>query len=105
MMDFRPLDNKCRSEQVAERIMKMIESGELSTKELDEKVRRVLRLNFRTAMNTRKPFGSMNTEEHLNTARTIAGEGIVLLKNDGDVLPFDITKCKKNTLLIKLMKC
>lgn len=75
--------------------MKMIESGELSTKELDEKVRRVLRLNFRTAMNTRKPFGSMNTEEHLNTARTIAGEGIVLLKNDGDVLPFDLAKCKK----------
>ena len=28
-MDFRPLDNKCRSEQVAERIMKMIESGQL----------------------------------------------------------------------------
>lgn len=29
MKDFRPLENKCRSEQVAERIIKMIESGEL----------------------------------------------------------------------------
>lgn len=29
MKDFLPLDNKCRSEQVAERIIRMIESGEL----------------------------------------------------------------------------
>ena len=29
MKDFRPLDNKCRSEQAAERIMQMIERGEL----------------------------------------------------------------------------
>lgn len=29
MKDFWPLDNKCRSEQVAERIIRMIESGEL----------------------------------------------------------------------------
>ena len=29
MKDFLPLDNKCRSEQVAERIIKMIESGQL----------------------------------------------------------------------------
>ncbi len=29
MRDFQSLDNKCRSEQVAERILKMIESGQL----------------------------------------------------------------------------
>ncbi len=29
MKDFRPLENKCRSEQVAERIIKMIQEGEL----------------------------------------------------------------------------
>ena len=28
-MEFRPLGNKCRSEQVVEQIMNMIESGEL----------------------------------------------------------------------------
>lgn len=79
--------------------LKMIESGELTTKELDDKVRRVLRLIFRTAMNTKKPFGSMNTEEHLEAAREIAGEGIVLLKNDNNVLPFDLTK-QKNILVV-----
>ncbi len=30
MKEFRPLENKCRSEQVAERIIKMIENGELN---------------------------------------------------------------------------
>ena len=79
--------------------MKMIESGELTTKELDDKVRRVLRLIFRTAMNTKKPFGSMNNEEHLEAAREIAGEGIVLLKNDNNVLPFDLNK-QKNILVV-----
>lgn len=61
--------------------------GEFSEEGLDEKVRRVLRLTFRTAMNTDKPFGSMCTQEHLDVARKVAQEGIVLLKNEGDVLP------------------
>jgi beta-glucosidase len=50
-------------------------------------------------MNTRKPFGSMNTEAHLQAARDIAGEGIVLLKNEGDVLPVNLDNCK-NILVV-----
>lgn len=62
-------------------------SGKFSEEGLDDKVRRVLRLTFKTAMNLDKPFGSMCTPEHLDVARKVAQEGIVLLKNDGDVLP------------------
>lgn len=62
-------------------------AGKYSEEGLDERVRRVLRLTFRTAMNTDKPFGSMCTQEHLDVARKVAQEGIVLLKNEGDVLP------------------
>ncbi len=62
-------------------------SGKFSEEGLDDKVRRVLRLTFKTAMNLDKPFGSMCTPEHLSVARKVAQEGIVLLKNDGDVLP------------------
>ncbi len=64
-----------------------IKNGEVGTKELDEKVRRVLRLNFRTAMKADKPFGSMCSEEHYAAARRIGAEGMVLLKNDNNVLP------------------
>ena len=72
---------------LAEAYKQGILAGEFSEEGLDEKVRRVLRLTFRTAMNTDKPFGSMCTQEHLDVARKVAQEGIVLLKNEGDVLP------------------
>lgn len=64
-----------------------IKSGEVGTKELDEKVRRVLRLIFQTSMNPNRGFGSMCSEAHIAAARQVADEGIVLLKNDHSVLP------------------
>ena len=67
--------------------LEMIERGEVGTEELDDKVRRVLRLTFRTAMNNDKPYGAMCSEAHSEAARTIAEEGIVLLKNERDNLP------------------
>lgn len=70
----------------------MILKGQYSTKELDDKVRRVLRLFFRTTMRTDRGNGSMNSEAHYATARRIADDGIVLLKNDGNLLPLDTTK-------------
>ncbi len=75
--------------------LRKIESGEAGTEELDDKVRRVLRLTFRTAMNTDKPFGSICSEEHYAAARKIGEEGIVLLRNEGGVLPLDPAKTKK----------
>ena len=59
-----------------------IEEGRYTTKELDDKVRRVLRLHFRTTMNRQRPYGFLCSEAHYAAARQIAGEGIVLLKNE-----------------------
>lgn len=61
--------------------LKMLESGEVPMSTLDDKVRRLLRLNFRTAMNRRKPYGSVATPAHYAVAEEIGNEGIVLLKN------------------------
>ena len=68
-------------------------AGEYPMEGLDNRVRRVLRLIFKTAMNKDKPFGSMCTPEHLAVARKVAQEGIVLLKNEGETLP--IKKVRK----------
>lgn len=62
-------------------------SGELPVEDLDDKVRRVLRLNFRTQMGGN--WGSMCTPEHFADCRKIGAAGIVLLKNEGDILPLD----------------
>lgn len=75
--------------------LKLIQAGKVGTKELDDKARRVLRLIFRTNMNTSRPFGSMLSPEHYEAARRIGEEGIVLLKNEGGVLPIDPAKVKK----------
>lgn len=73
----------------------LIKEGKVGTEELDEKVRRVLRLIFRTAMNRNRPFGSFVSEAHIEAARKIGEQGIVLLKNDGNVLPINPDKAKK----------
>ena len=70
-----------------------IQSGKYTTKELDEKVRRVLRLHYRTTMNRHRGQGFLCSESHYNTALKIAQEGIVLLKNSNDMLP--LQRCKK----------
>ena len=66
---------------------RLIQEGKYSTKELDEKVRRVLRLFYRTTMNCHRPFGFLCSESHYQAALKIAQEGIVLLKNDRELLP------------------
>ena len=70
----------------------MAQKGEVSEEVVNDKAARVLRLIFLTAMNTKKPFGSKNSPEHLAAAREIAREGIVLLKNDNLIQKNDDSK-------------
>ncbi len=74
-----------------------IQKGEIGTEELDARAKRILRLIFRTAMNRSRPFGSQTSPEHYAAARKIGAESIVLLKNDGGVLPM---KAPKNILVV-----
>lgn len=76
-----------------------VRKNEIPHEVVDEKAGRMLRLIFQTAMNTKKPFGSIRTPEHAEANRKIAEEGIVLLKNDKakdgqKLLPFDASKYK-----------
>ena len=75
--------------------LQRLQEGKVGTKELDDKVRRILRLAFRTTMNTKRPWGSMLSPEHYEAARRIGEEGIVLLQNQGGLLPIDLAKAKK----------
>lgn len=69
--------------------LELIKKGVYGTEELDAKVRNILRLIFRTKMSGNTKTGSLNSDEHILAARTIAREGIVLLKNDNNVLPIN----------------
>jgi len=77
---------------LAKPFLKMIKTGELSETLLNDKVRRILRLMYRTTLDKTRPFGKINNQEHLNVARKVAREGIVLLKNDNNFFPIDPSK-------------
>ena len=89
--------NAYDSYHMAEAYKKFIKEGKYTTKELDEKVRRVLRLFYRTTMQREKLYGFLCSDSHYDAARKIAQEGIVLLKNEG-ILP--LNQSKKQRILI-----
>ena len=74
--------------------LERLRSGEADVKTLDEKVRRVLRLQMRTNLSANHSTGRFVCPEHSAVARRIGDDGIVLLKNDG-ILPLDTTGSKK----------
>ena len=80
---------------LAKPFLEKIKSGELPESLLDEKIRRILRLCFRTNMNRQRPLGRKLTEEHTDIARKVAEEGIVLLKNEKDFFPIRPGRYKK----------
>ena len=77
---------------LADAYKQRIKEGKYTTKELDDKVRRVLRLFFRTTMNRQKPHGFLCSESHYKAALRIAQEGVVLLKNERHLLPLQQPK-------------
>lgn len=73
----------------------LIEEGKVPMSVLDEKASRVLRTIFRTAMNPNKVIGSQCSEAHYDVCRQVGEEGIVLLKNEKNILPLDASKYQK----------
>ena len=78
------------------------ETGELTEGQIDDKVRRILRMIVRAGF-LRRPRGDnsipLNNPESTRTALEVAREGIVLLKNERKILPLDRAKTKKIAVL------
>ncbi|MDT8402156.1 MAG: glycoside hydrolase family 3 C-terminal domain-containing protein [Bacteroidales bacterium] len=72
--------------------LQMLKRGELDESLVDEKVRRILRLMFRTTMKPDRLPGSKGSQAHFDVAREVAREGIVLLKNEDNFFPLDPDK-------------
>jgi len=76
-------------------LKKLIEEGKISQAQLDESVRRILRVKFQLGLfdnpfqycDKEKEKSVPLTAEHLEAAQDVARRSIVLLKNDKNVLP------------------
>lgn len=89
---------------LAKPFLKMLEQGDIPVSVVDDKARRILRVQHAIGMydnNRRK--GMRNTKAHQDAARKIAAQGVVLLKNKPvdlkPVLPLD-RKQIKNILVL-----
>jgi beta-glucosidase len=85
-----------------EALLQLLKEGELSQNEIDNKVRRILRLIVSNGFLDRSqldPSIPENDPASAATALAIAREGIVLLKNDGKVLPLDRKRVRSIAVL------
>lgn len=80
---------------LARPFLDMLKKGEVPLSVVDDKARRVLRLIFRTAMTPNRPYGRFVCTDHSETARKVAEEGIVLLKNDKQFFPAPVGKYQR----------
>ncbi|MBN2291088.1 MAG: glycoside hydrolase family 3 C-terminal domain-containing protein, partial [Pirellulales bacterium] len=87
-------------------LKKLVEDGRIPIEVINTSARRVLRAKFCAGLfdvpvnaspEDIKP--NVQTPEHVATARKIAEESIVLLKNDNNLLPLDPAKIKKIALV------
>ncbi|MDP4268567.1 MAG: glycoside hydrolase family 3 C-terminal domain-containing protein [Bacteroidota bacterium] len=75
-----------------------IKNGVISESLIDEKVSRILRIIFRYGFYDRSQQDKripLDNPASANVALKVAREGVVLLKNEGNILPLNDTKIKK----------
>ncbi len=83
------------------KLLDAVEKGEVSRAQLDDNARRMVRFILRTGAldGTPRPKGELLSDNHRSIAREAAEESIVLLKNDGGLLPFDAARTKTVALI------
>jgi beta-glucosidase len=75
-------------------MIRLVEAGEVPMARIDDAVMRILKMKLRLGLFD-KPFSSaacvdaMGSREHRDVARQAVRESLVLLKNDGDILPLN----------------
>lgn len=78
-------------------VVSLVKNNKVAESVIDDKVRRILGVMYKTNMFDERKPGAFNTKEHQNTALKIAEEAIVLLKND-NVLP--LKKAETNNIAV-----
>lgn len=81
-------------------LKKMAEEGRVDVALIDEAVRRILTVKFRSGVfdkplaNPKDIPSHIHTPAHIALAREVAEESVILLQNEGDLLPLDKSKLR-----------
>ncbi len=78
-------------------LLEAVKAGKVPESMIDDKARRVIKLYIRSCvLNPElREEGAVDTKEHRSIARKLAAEGMVLLKNENNLLPIDPEKTGK----------
>lgn len=86
---------------MADPLKEAVKAGRVPENCVDEKAVRILSLMMRLHMleGQERKRGTFNDPSHRKTALEAAGESIVLLKNEGSLLPLSADRCKRVLLI------
>jgi beta-glucosidase len=95
-LEMGTLNKKYEDWYFAKPLVKAVQEGKIKISLVDEKVANILRVMIKTKVinSKNREVGSMNTKEHQQEAYRSAVESIVLLKNENDILPLDMSSLK-----------
>jgi len=82
-----------------EKVLEALQRGTLTAAELDDRVRRLLTLMLRCRPARGRAARGPDTPAHGALARRVAEESLVLLKNDGALLPLDAARIRSLALI------
>ena len=89
-----------RPDVYASSLNQLVNNGKVSQSLIDTAAKRILRVKFKAGL-FEKPYpdttllkSRVHTKAHIDLARKVAEESIILLKNDNKLLPLDISKLK-----------
>lgn len=94
-----------RAKYYGRRLIKAIKNGLISSELIDDSVVRIIHttLKFTTKQDSQMYHSDLiGCEQHIQLARKVAEKSMVLLKNENNILPFDINKIKKLAIIGKL---
>jgi len=81
----------------ADRLLAAVEARKVPEANIDEAARRLVRLILRTGVldGVPPPEGELRTRRHREIAARAAEEAVVLLKNEGELLPLDVVALRR----------
>jgi beta-glucosidase len=83
-----------------QQLLAAVQQNQVSQTTIDDKVRRILRMMVRFGFFERPAkIGPINYRAQGQVARRVAEAGVVLLKNEGNVLPLDVNSFKSLALI------
>lgn len=84
------------------KVKKALDHGDITEADIDKVIKPLLRTFIRVGLLEQNDISTkevLDIPEHQEIARTIAEEGMVLLKNSNNTLPIDLNKTKKIAIL------